>query len=216
MKKKLINYLIYSLVVILNISYIYCHGMLMDPVNRGSAWRLGFNTPVNYDDNANYCGGANIHHSVNHGKCGACGDDYRDSVPRKNENGGYYGTGVIVKNYTEGQEFIATVKITANHRGYFEFSICSLDDINVIENDECFDNHPVETIDGNLQWKLPTNESREFDIGLVLPAGLTCQHCSLRWNYVTANSWGICKNQTGAVGCGPQETFRTCSDIKIL
>lgn len=60
MKKKLLHYLIYSLVLILNISFIYCHGMLMDPVNRGSAWRLGFNTPVNYDDNANYCGGANV------------------------------------------------------------------------------------------------------------------------------------------------------------
>lgn len=38
-----------------------------------------------------------IHHTVNGGKCGACGDDYRDKVPRSNENGGYYGTGLIVK-----------------------------------------------------------------------------------------------------------------------
>lgn len=33
------------------------HGMLMEPVNRGSAWRKGFNTPRNYDDDGNYCGG---------------------------------------------------------------------------------------------------------------------------------------------------------------
>lgn len=36
------------------------HGMLMDPVNRGSAWRKGFKTPTNYDDNGNYCGGYTV------------------------------------------------------------------------------------------------------------------------------------------------------------
>ena len=36
---------------------IDAHGMVMEPVNRGSAWRKGFKTPVNYDDNQNYCGG---------------------------------------------------------------------------------------------------------------------------------------------------------------
>lgn len=30
-----------------------------------------------------------------------------------------------------------------------------------------------------------------------------------------ANSWGFCGNGTGALGCGPQEHFRTCSDIRI-
>lgn len=42
---------------LINIPQILGHGMLMEPVNRLSAWRLGFNTPVNYDDNANFCGG---------------------------------------------------------------------------------------------------------------------------------------------------------------
>lgn len=39
---------------------IESHGMLMQPVNRASAWRKGFRTPINYDDNANYCGGFNV------------------------------------------------------------------------------------------------------------------------------------------------------------
>ena len=38
---------------------------------------------------------------------------------------------------------------------------------------------------------------------------------SLQWTYDTANSWGTCRNGTDAMGCGPQETFRACSDIKI-
>lgn len=48
------------LIFILAIFYlneIHGHGMLMEPVNRGSAWRKGFKTPINYDDDGNYCGG---------------------------------------------------------------------------------------------------------------------------------------------------------------
>lgn len=33
------------------------HGRLMEPVGRSSAWRLGYNVPRNYDDNALFCGG---------------------------------------------------------------------------------------------------------------------------------------------------------------
>lgn len=36
------------------------HGYLSEPVNRGSAWRKGFRTPVNYNDNENFCGGLGV------------------------------------------------------------------------------------------------------------------------------------------------------------
>lgn len=36
---------------------IDAHGRLTEPVHRGGAWRKGFKTPVDYDDNANFCGG---------------------------------------------------------------------------------------------------------------------------------------------------------------
>lgn len=36
------------------------HGRLLEPVGRSSAWRLGFNTPHNYNDNALYCGGFSV------------------------------------------------------------------------------------------------------------------------------------------------------------
>lgn len=38
------------------------HGRLMDPVGRSSAWRLGFHVPINYDDNALFCGGFAVSH----------------------------------------------------------------------------------------------------------------------------------------------------------
>jgi len=48
------------LVTVINLQEIDGHGMLMEPVNRGSAWRKGFKTPVNYDDEGNYCGGLSV------------------------------------------------------------------------------------------------------------------------------------------------------------
>ena len=36
-------------------------------------------------------------------KCGVCGDNYKASRPRANENTGRYGKGVIVKKYQSGQ-----------------------------------------------------------------------------------------------------------------
>ena len=32
---------------------------------------------------------------------------------------------------------------------------------------------------------------------------------------IIGNTWGICPNNTGAVGCGPQEMFRNCADVQI-
>lgn len=45
--------------------------------------------------------------------------------------------------------------------------------------------------------------------------GLNCNHCVLQWRYIAGNNWGICPGGNGAVGCGPQEEFRACSDIAI-
>lgn len=44
-----------------NICEIFGHGYMIDPPNRSSAWRKGFDTPKNHDDNGIYCGG----HAVN-------------------------------------------------------------------------------------------------------------------------------------------------------
>lgn len=37
----------------------------------------------------------------------------------------------------------------------------------------------------------------------------------LQWRYVAGNNWGRCPDGTEAIGCGPQEEFRACSDIAI-
>jgi len=42
-------------------------------------------------------------------------------------DGGRYDTRTIVKSYRRGQTINVAVKLTAAHRGYFEFRISSLD-----------------------------------------------------------------------------------------
>ena len=89
------------------------------------------------------------------------------------------------------------------------------------------DKHTIESHLGN------------HDVTFRLPAGVTCKHCVLQWTYVagkdcstgtklnlsfilanyfrfSANIWGTCPDGTTALGCGPQENYRSCSDITIV
>ncbi|KAJ8664867.1 hypothetical protein QAD02_006529 [Eretmocerus hayati] len=194
---------------------VQSYGRVLDPVHRGGAWRLGLGTPINYDDHMNQCGGYIIQYQKNKGKCGVCGDNYADEKPQANQNHGTYGTGTIVKTYTENELITVTVELTANLGGYFEFSICSIDmTTDGLETEDCFQNLPLE--DGiTTKYHLPDDKAGERQIKLQLPEDFYCEQCSLRWQYTAANNWGICEDGTGKLGCGPQETFRTCSDVQI-
>ncbi|XP_039312890.1 uncharacterized protein LOC105197030 [Solenopsis invicta] len=194
---------------------IHGHGMLMEPVNRGSAWRKGFKTPINYDDDGNYCGGL-FEQIKNGGKCGLCGDDYTMPQPRPNENGGTYGTGTIVKTYKAGQIIELEAKLTANHMGHFQYTICVLNSGKELETEECFAQYPLKLTDGNNKYVLKSSDSGTYKMKAYLPQNLICEHCVLRWEYVAANNWGKCEDGSHKMGCGPQETFKTCSDIRIV
>ena len=54
----------------------------------------------------------------------------------------------------------------------------------------------------------------EMEVRLSLP-NLECSQCILQWTYTAGNNWGVCLDGSGTLGCGPQETFRSCSDITI-
>ena len=62
--------------------------------------------------------------------------------------------------------------------------------------------------------------TKPYDVGvyhlqLKLPQDVTCDQCILQWTYITGNSWGVSTDGIGCIGCGPQENFRSCADIKI-
>ena len=114
-----------ALVILVNqLSNVAGHGHLMDPPQRSSMWRFGFDVPANYQDNELFCGGFDVivrvmcscvdinpfsclpqvqYNEVNQGRCGECGDEWGLARPRPNDEGGLYGTGIIGRNYTEGQ-----------------------------------------------------------------------------------------------------------------
>jgi len=81
----------------------------------------------------------------------------------------------------------------------------------------CLDKHPLTQLDGEPEF--PIHET-EHNIIITrkaqLPQGLHCSRCVLQWTWTAANSWGICDNGTSGLGCGAQETFRNCADIRIV
>ena len=44
-----------------------------------------------------------VHYQKNDGKCGVCGDNWKDTEPRQHEAGGLYGNGFVVQDYQMGQ-----------------------------------------------------------------------------------------------------------------
>ena len=117
-----------------------------------------------------------------------------------------------MKTYQKGSVIEVGALLTANHMGHFVFDLC---DASTGESEECFGKHRLLTDKGEDKWKVPSGTGQTFKIKLQLPKEVECKHCILRWTYVCGNNWGQCGNGSGAVGCGPQEHFRTCSDIAI-
>ncbi|KAF5292926.1 hypothetical protein FQA39_LY13806 [Lamprigera yunnana] len=189
------------------------HGMMIDPPNRSSRWRYDSNAPINYNDNALYCGGFGIQWGASKGWCGICGDSYSDPRPRPNELGGTYGQGVIVAEYQANSIFNVTIMLVQNHKGTFTFSMCNYD-ASQQEEEECF--QTLYLSDGSDKVPIYSEYgNRNLTYELRLPSGLTSEHSILRWNYRAGNNWGIDEDGTECLGCGPQETYRTCTDIAI-
>lgn len=195
------------------------HGYLMDPPMRSTAWRYGFGTPINYDDNGLTCGGISAQfNNVNQGRCGECGDLWSAPRPRANDEGGTYGRGVIVKNYTRGALIPVKVDITASHMGYFEFRLCAdKKTVGELVTQQCLDKNLLRFADGSTRFdRVVDGLAKVYNLLLQLPPDVTCQYCVLQWSWVSGNSNGLCPNGTSMFGCGPQETYANCADITIL
>ncbi|KAG8227863.1 hypothetical protein J437_LFUL008656 [Ladona fulva] len=140
--------------------------------------------------------------------------------PRAHESGGKYAQGIIVRRYKIGATVPIRVELTANHKGYFEFRLCPQNNHRKEATQACLDRYLLERGDSvGGRRVFPGIEggggNRIFEARYRLPDGLTCSQCVLQWRYVAGNSWGMCANGTGAVGCGPQEEFRACADVSI-
>lgn len=199
----------------LQISSVLGHGRLVDPPSRATAWRYGFATPADYNDHQGYCGGATYQHVMAGGRCGICGDPWGAKVKHHEAPGGKYAKGVITGTYKAGSVVPVTVQITANHMGYFVFKMCPNNDPSRDPQQSCFNKIVLRSTSNEVEHYISHNTGFHT-VDLVLPQGLTCKQCILQWTYHTANSWGEDPDGRVCVGCGPQETFRACADIRIV
>ncbi|XP_055995698.1 uncharacterized protein LOC125646837 isoform X2 [Ostrea edulis] len=213
--------LAFSLVLTSLVQWSSQHGLLLSPPQRGSLWRYGYDTPPNYDDNGLFCGGLEEYINTG-GKCGVCGDAYNG--PREHEAGGKYAKGIIVEQIPAGaREMKTIIQITSYHKGYFEFRICSHNDIRRPVSQQCLDEHLMTIKEGTPEsgftrfYPLNPKETGQdkYEMTLAIPGGMRCEQCVLQWTYNTGNSWGTDKNGTSCLGCGLQEVFRNCADISI-
>ena len=199
-----------------HLSTVHPHGRLRQPPSRSTMWRYGFPTPTNVNDHESNCGGFGRQWDRNHGECGVCGDPADLPQPRPQELGGEYGLGVVSANLSQGQVLQVEVELTAYHQGYFEFRLCRHNTRLRPVTQECLDQHllPLES-GGSRYYPPPPPPGALYNLQYRLPPGLTCDLCVLQWRYVAGNSWGKCSNGTEAVGCGPQEEFRACADLRL-
>lgn len=169
------------IIIIINITEINCHGRLLVPPARSSAWREDpVRFPVNYDDSSMFCGGFGKLWHENNGKCSICGEDYALPV-KQYEKGGPMYRGIVVRKYTQGQHIETVVDVTANHYGYFEFRICNLDKETTKGGEEatqeCLNKQMLKDLNGKTQIYIKRGFFGKINTTLVLPTKLTCKHC---------------------------------------
>lgn len=87
-------------------------------------------------------------------------------------------------DYISGSKIRVGVRITANHKGYFLFDLCSLDKFGK-ESDKCFSANRLKLVNGADKYIVPNTNNGWFNTTLQLPAGVACKHCVLRWTYNT-------------------------------
>lgn len=104
------------------------------------------------------------------------------------------------------------VDLTTGHLGYMEWRLCTNRNT---ETQDCFNQNLLQLANGSGS-KLPVDRGTGlYSTQLRLPAGVRCNECVIQWNYRAGNGWGQCEDGTQGPGCGPQETFRGCSDVVI-
>jgi len=207
---------------VVGVGMVLGHTRMREPPNRSSLWRepefANFNPTPNYVDDQLWCDNVRQYEVDN--RCGVCGDPLDQARPRDNENGGLYGLGVITRRYSPGQTIPIAVEFPAPHGGYFQIQICD----RLPETEDCF--RTLTLGNGQNLWPMRLGDG-DFWIETTaqLPSDIRCEQCTLRLHYRGAQNWGDCDDSascdcdptgTGGMGCGPQQTFRSCADISVL
>lgn len=155
------------------LAYVQGHAFLEDPPSK--AYHAKYHTPQGMN-----CGGISAQWDKYNGVCGVCGDDY--GGVQHNMAGGKWALGDITATYTQGQDIDVTIRITANHLGFFNFSLCVNNDFTKKITEECLAQHPLTITDLDTgfvgrKWALPGGVSKKY-IRLKLPDDVHCTVCT--------------------------------------
>jgi len=180
--------------------YVDAHGYLESPrsrnyvANQDGSWGTGDqSTPKK--ETCPHClngGGA-----ASSGQCGITGNVNYDFPP--NTSGGVMPTN-IQATYEKGQEIDVSVRVTAHHKGHFEFFVCPIE-YGQAPTRECFWSHPLEYVrdlkygapkDPNYPYRAYIPPSTFGDLSysyrLKLPSDVSGDLVLLQWWWVSANS----------------------------
>jgi hypothetical protein len=194
----------------------HAHGRLLEPGSRPSGYLKGFAMPPNYNDHEMNCGGRTVQWDQNGGKCGICGDPWSGPRHYERPEGVMVQHDIITETYQENQEIVLKLQITVAHRGWHEFRICNIAKSGGVEaNQECLDKTLLANATGHTRFTEGTTSPGFYEFTLILPSGLTCNHCLIQWKWKCGNDWG-CANGWCCTGCGDrQEEFYSCADVAI-
>lgn len=83
-----------------------------------------------------------------------------------------------------------TVKITANHLGYFIFKLCPKRSAGELVTQDCLNSHNLTVVNGDstgLRFLVDQDEpGQEYFYPVVqLPENVSCENCVIQWTYVT-------------------------------
>ncbi|XP_003745330.1 uncharacterized protein LOC100904863 [Galendromus occidentalis] len=191
-------------------------GRMQEPPARGSLWRFGYDSPVNVNDSYTDCGGTERLWHLNGGNCGMCGDAFDLPVPRPHEIGGVYGQGLITRRYEPGQYIDVELNFTGQLGGYFQFSVCKIEDYPVdrkraVKQIKCRSRRPLDTEETGEPLYSITVPRNYYKLRVKLPRRYQCHWCVLVWEYWTGSPCGLDQD------CNvPQGQLKSCADIMIL
>ena len=167
---------------------VSAHARLMEPPSRASMWRLGYDNPPDFNDHQGFCGGFKHQYGRNGGRCGICGDP-ADAWPRHHEApGGRFANGIITRQYRPGQDIVVKIDVTANHKGFFVFKLCSNNNTVQDPVQSCFDDTVLRIVpSGEDRYYLTTFNTGVFTLKLRLPPNVRCSQCILQWTYTVTS-----------------------------
>lgn len=136
---------------------------------------------------------------------GICGDPFDGIYDHPSSN--FAGMPMPPKDtYTQGGGMTIQIDISANHGGFWEFSVCDHTAI----SQECFDRNKLKSMQHNSEqvWMLhrmlnsPTEQRPDsYFVEMKLPPWLVCDHCVLQWTWWTAHN--CLAQECDGPECGP-------------